>query len=47
MSENAPQTVYRKDYTAPDFWIDRVDLCCLYYCLDSKRKQYYRIVHLK
>jgi len=26
MSENAPQTVYRKDYTAPDFWIDRVDL---------------------
>ncbi len=26
MSETAPTPVYRKDYSAPDFWIDRVDL---------------------
>ena len=26
MSEPAPTPVYRKDYTPPDFWIDRVDL---------------------
>ena len=26
MSSDKPQAIYRRDYTAPDYWIDTVDL---------------------
>ena len=26
MSDEKPQTIYRRDYVAPDYWVETVDL---------------------